>query len=471
MPLSALSFRWRIALWYSLAIGTLVIALGVLVYVAATRQSLRHHDDSLRTTAQETASILEDRSDSDQLSVEQRSALNALPHLLLIRRTSDGEVVYRSPALDSPELSGLRTRSKAPRPGETFVTLRPEGVPDPLRVYTLDRPGPNNSAFVVEAMDFLGDVNEPLFILGWVLIGTVPLALLAAGGIGWWLAGRVLQPVDQVTRAASQIGITALSRRLPTPRHDDELGRLVNTFNGMIGRLEASVESMQRFTADASHELRTPLTTVRNMIDVALTKNRDAQAYRRVLAELVEEVERLTQLTEGLLTLAQGDACGPLLERTSVQLAELVADVADTLRPLAEARGITLTVTPAENFRIDADPRWLRQMMYNLIDNAVKYSNNGGEVRVSVESAVGGARIRVSDTGPGIPEDDQARVFERFYRVQRSRNRDSGGAGLGLAITQWIVRSHGGTIEVDSRLGQGSTFSVCLPFRSPLMPL
>jgi heavy metal sensor kinase len=256
------------------------------------------------------------------------------------------------------------------------------------------------------------------------------------------------------------------------------VGRLARTFDAMLARLDEAFRRQRQFTADASHELRTPLTVIKGDIGVALNRPRGAAEYRRVLAELEDEVDRLTRLVEDLLLLARADTGRPLLQPESLDLAGLLRAVADQVRPLAEAKGLTLHLQVPDSLPLNGDPDKLIRLFLNLLDNAVKYTPAGGQVTLQATAAVGGwssavtseaspaVIVQVTDTGPGIPPEHLAHIFERFYRADESRSRAAGGSGLGLAIARWIAEAHGGRIEVDSEPGRGSTFSVWLPRRA-----
>jgi signal transduction histidine kinase len=242
----------------------------------------------------------------------------------------------------------------------------------------------------------------------------------------------------------------------------DELGRLTRTINAMIGRLENSFAEIRRFTADASHELRTPLAAIRTEAEVALGKPLTVEQHQELLGSILEECERLARLTDQLLALAREDAGGTRPEPAPVDLAALVAGVVETMRPLAEARGVALRHDPDGPLRVRGEETRLRQVFFNLLDNAIKYTPEGGAVAVGLGQVGGEAVVTVRDTGVGIPAEHLPRVFERFYRVDKARSRAEGGAGLGLSIAQKIVTDHGGRIELASSPGRGTTCTVAL---------
>jgi signal transduction histidine kinase len=244
----------------------------------------------------------------------------------------------------------------------------------------------------------------------------------------------------------------------------DEFGRLASVFNETLARLDTAFEQLRRFTADASHELRTPLTAIRSVGEVALQRSLSTESYREVIGSMLEEVDRLTRLVENLLLLTRAEAGRIPLTRAAFDLCDLVAGVSDGLRVLAEEKNQELSVETAGPVAMECDETVLRQGITNLLHNAIKFTPPKGIIRVAARSTAGGdAVIEVEDSGPGIPAADQQRVFERFYRVDQARSRDTGGTGLGLAIARWAVEANGGRIELESVAGQGTLFRVVLP--------
>lgn len=457
------SVRFRLACWYGLVQAVVLVVFWLLLYGTARYQGLHHHDESLREAANTVISILERQPDCATLTPDQVTDLRRLNRLVLIHELgAKGEVFYRSPDLDpallpppESEFRDLLARK------ESFETLQHES--DALRVYSVAYTSHAGRRGVVRVVDSLGNVPEFLATLRRTLFLVVPFSLLFLSFAGYWLAGRALRPVDELTRLAQQIGATNLSRRLPIPRTKDELGRLVDTFNQMIGRLESSFEAMRRFTSDASHELRTPLTIMRNALDVALGRERTPESYRTVLTDLLDEVHRMSRMVEGLLFLAGAEAGNLDFERRPLRADLLAADVVETMKPLAEAESIVLSSEDTGPTELVGDEKWLRQMLYNLVDNAIKHGGAAGRIVVSTASRGGWVEVRVRDTGPGIAPEEHPHLFERFYRVDRSRGRGTGGTGLGLATALWIAKSHGGDIKVESELGRGATFCIVLP--------
>jgi heavy metal sensor kinase len=295
-------------------------------------------------------------------------------------------------------------------------------------------------------------VTRRRFLL--IMAGVLPLGLLLAGGGGWLLARRALAPVDRMTEAARRIGAAHLAERLEESGVDDELDRLASTLNAMLGRLDAAFRQIRQFSADASHELQTPLTILKGELEVALRAPRSPEAYQDHLRSALEEVDRIARLVEGLLLLARADAGVLRMDRKAVDLAQLVEEVYQQVKVLADSRDITLDLEAVEPLTIQGDYDRLRRLLLNLVDNGIKYTPHGGQVSLALQRHGAWAALRVSDTGIGLSPAEQERVFQRFYRAAEAREQSQVGAGLGLCIAQSIAEAHGGTMQIDSSPGQ-----------------
>jgi heavy metal sensor kinase len=265
---------------------------------------------------------------------------------------------------------------------------------------------------------------------------------------------------------AAEISAHEMNQRLTVPESNDELARLARTLNGMLDRLHHAFQEVRRFTEDAAHEVRTPLAVIRSAAEIALRSGRSAVEYQRTLESILEETVRLSRLCDQLLFLCREDAGIRTRMHRPVPIAESVRSVASRMQIVAEEKGVNLEVGSLPPSMVDGDEMQLRQLWYNLVDNAIKYTCTGGTVRVHGEPSLHSLRIAIEDSGCGIPSDDLPRVFDRFYRVDKSRAREQGGMGLGLAICKTIVDSHNGAIEVTSQLGQGTRFRVTMPVAS-----
>jgi heavy metal sensor kinase len=303
-----------------------------------------------------------------------------------------------------------------------------------------------------------------LWLLAVIFAMGIPFAISLAIAGGYFLAGRVLAPVGAMADKAREITAESLAERIPVENAADEFGRLATVFNETLSRLQDAFERLRRFTADASHELRTPLTAMRSVGEVALRNTLDASAYRDVIGSMLEEVDRLTRLVESLLTLTRADSGKIQLTPEKLELGALAGNVIDQLRVLADEKQQDLALRAPYPVHALGDPALMRQALMNLIHNAIKYTPNGGTISVETNAKSSGqAIIEVRDSGPGIPEAHQARIFDRFYRVDPSRSRDDGGVGLGLAIARWAIEANGGHIELVSGGTSGSVFRVILP--------
>jgi heavy metal sensor kinase len=314
-----------------------------------------------------------------------------------------------------------------------------------------------------------GPLTERLFEFIGLLLLALPAALIVAGFAGYRVAGKALNPLEEMARKTEQITAQRLNERIPVDNPDDEFGHMSRVLNGLLSRLGESFEKLQHFTSDVSHELRTPLAAMRSVGEVGLQEEHSPEKYRDIIGSMLEEVARLTAMIDTLLTLAHADSGAVKLHRTTFKLNDLVQESVAVVGVLAEDKKQIFLVAGNSQLSVSADRSFLRMAVINLIDNAVKYSPAGCTIRVSVRDServsdrapvVG---VVIEDEGPGIPEDKAERVFDRFYRVDEGRTRDAGGAGLGLAIAKWAVEAHGGAISLTPRLPHGSIFSIWLP--------
>jgi len=288
------------------------------------------------------------------------------------------------------------------------------------------------------------------------------MVIVAISG-GWLLMRQALDPVDEITRGAEQITSRNLSQRLPVARTGDELERLSAALNRMIERLEESFLYVSRFAADASHELRTPLTILRGELEAASGQPDVAPDLRETIGSALEETERLSRIVESLMAISRLDAGEAKMDRGALDLGELAASTTEQMRLLAEDKNIALRCESDEQVTVEGDRARLKQVIVNLVDNAIKYTPAGGLVGVKIRASNSHAVLEVNDNGVGIPPEALPHIFERFYRVDKARSRQMGGAGLGLSIIKAIVTAHGGQVRVESVEGKGSRFLVELP--------
>jgi len=310
----------------------------------------------------------------------------------------------------------------------------------------------------------LKDIKYTLNRLLLTLLIAVPTTLIISSFFGWFFVNKSLKPIDGITKTARKIGDGDLSQRLKPLKANDEVGRLVETFNDMISRLEESFKQIRQFTADVSHELRTPLTIMKGEVEVALRKVRPPEEYERVMNGILEEVERMTKIVEDLLFLERAESGVIKLNIEEINLNFLLANIVEQFKAIMDKKRLDfyMHVEP-EDIVVKGDLIQLRKLFLNLLDNAVKYTDEGGKINLSVLSSDKYAKIILSDTGIGIPPEELPYIFKRFYRVDKSRTGETGGSGLGLSICETIVKAHNGKIEIESIPASGSTFQVFLP--------
>jgi heavy metal sensor kinase len=464
------TIRFRLAVWYALSFGLGLILLGSTLYGVVHYRLVRHHDDGLRQAAASVGRVLDRGDDSAAITASQQADIDRIGHIVLFH-VVDGRsrVLTRSSHHPATVIDVDYEPPVFPLPEEPRFTSIYRAA-DLVRTYSEPYRSRDGREVLVRVFQRLGDVTAPLESLRFVLLLIAPLAVIASAFGGYWLASRALSPIDEVTRMARAIEANRLGQRLPSPASADEIGRLVDTFNQMIARLETSFEAMQRFTADASHELRGPLTTMQGAIDVVLAKPREPQEYREVLTGVRQDVGRLRAIAEDLLMLASADADRVKLEKSPVRLDIAAAEAVASFRPAAEQSQIALSASCPFPVVVSGDERWLRQLIVNLLDNALKFTaaspvaGRGASVNIAVSASNDSAMLVVTDSGPGIPQHAVGRVFERFYRADEARSyREVGGFGLGLSIAAWAVAAHGGTITARNLEEGGTAFLVALP--------
>lgn len=467
------AFRTRLISWYVGLLFVVLLAFSWVVYALLEKSLYASADAALQSAAVNAALLHKERIGPGLFEVAGQEDM--LERLLGLRIINKYTRVVDISGQRAPDWLG-RQRDELPltqlalenaAQGKlTYETFRNLG-PHPVRILTMPVISRGQiTGNIVQVGASLESVESALHKLALTLLLLLPGALVVASLGGWFLATRALKPVDQITRTVRDIHAQNLKARLTEVPSDDEIGRLVETFNEMLERLDASFNQIRSFTADASHELKTPLTILKGEIELALRRPRTVEEYQEVLVSSLEEIERLTHITSDLLLLAKSDSGTIEMEKEPVNLSALIEEAAQHVQPLAEEKHLILQVLPGQSdVEIRGDRFRLKQLILNLVENAIHYTPAGGKVVVRADRGNAFyAVLEVSDTGIGIAPEDQERIFERFYRTDKARNRREGGTGLGLAIVKWIVESHGGKIEVHSKPKQGSTFTVYLPF-------
>jgi heavy metal sensor kinase len=461
----SLPIRARLTLWHVAALALVIAALGAFVAVRLRADLTSDFDRSLHSAGTQIRAGYE-RGGADASAAGRSDVIRVLPADSGMQLVTPTGRIAAAVGRDLPRSSLLGpARLRRVLAGEdTTITTHGPSDSEPFRVFgTSVRRGGERQALVVASS--LEGVDSAVHRVVVLMLIAGPLALLAVAAGGWWLTRAALRPVERLTRQAERIEVDRLDDRVSVPPGSDEIAHLALTLNRMLDRLSRGVEDKRRLVADASHELRTPLAAMQAELDVALAYDDLEPRARAVLASAREEVDRMGRTVDDLLTLARADDGRLELVRQPVALRDVADSVAAELGPAALERGVRL-LAAGDGALVDGDPARLRQVVANLVDNAVKYSPDGGEVRAEAWRANGEVGLTVSDGGAGIPQSELGHVFDRFYRVDSSRVRATGGSGLGLAICREIVAAHGGRIWAESEEGRGSRFTLALPASS-----
>jgi heavy metal sensor kinase len=458
------SIKFRFTIWYLLVLAALLCALSAGVYFYLSRSLYRSLDDSLMLRSTQIRNIEEILE-----SIRQGAFQEELGEIVILYFYSGGQLVKVSPRevnITAPD----ECVSQAIAGTSSFATIQ-TAEDERLRLLAVPTiidilgppPGIQPAALVIARTT--KQIDQALAGLLHTFIIAVPLALALAAGGGIFLARRALAPVDKIAQTAQEIEESDLSRRISV-NTKDELGRLAATLNAMIGRLEKAFQRQKQFTSDASHELRAPLAVIEAESSLALQKERPATDYRQSLEAISQEAKQMSSLVDQLLALARADAGKEQWNFTQVNLGKLIADLSTDVEVLCQEKGLSLQLGQTQDAIVKGDEVRLRELFMNLLNNAVRYTPAPGTISISLRREGQMAVVAIKDTGVGIPPEDIPFIFERFYRVDKSRSRADGGTGLGLAISWHIAEAHGGKIEVESQVGSGSTFSVWLPLQA-----
>lgn len=450
--------RVRLAGWYSLM---MIVSLGAFGFVAtlAMRTSIRSTvNEGLEQHLEGVRKIIVDEghNGTDALEDEFREYADGQGKGSLLRvLDSKGAVLFLSPGAEF-----LNAGEPLPAGQRTFLQRAGDGRYRVLH----EKLSVAGVSYDVTVAIVLNDFGRAIDRFQLELLLAAPGFLVVAALGGYWLSQRALAPVDEITQAARDIGAQDLGRRLLVPKTGDELERLASTLNGMLDRLEKTFQRITKFTADASHELRTPVSVMRTSAEIALRKPRSQTEYQEALLQILQESERLSQLLEQLLVLARSDSGSAVLPMVRTDVKEPLRHACQQASVFAAKKHLVITECLSEK------PLWVRgncssleRLFLVLLDNAVKYTEEGGSIQVRLDAQDGFVIAAIQDSGIGIAADDMPHIFERFYRADVARTRDSGGIGLGLAIGNWIVQVHSGEIRVESELAEGSCFEVRLP--------
>ncbi len=460
------SLRFRLSLWYASLLGVCLLLSGASLYIGLERYlvlSLRKElGDQARAIGENLLRQVDKQGEHWVIDEVEDYAPEIYGRFIRIVRP-DGSVMYQSGPPRDRSFDPAMIPVPPPGPRAADAEIVKANTPLVLELFALEPAG--GGTYLVETGAPYAGIQRVLHGLLVIFLIGMPAVVAAAIAGGYFIVRKGLGPVNAITRQAERISSRTFSERLPVPQTGDEIQSLSISLNRMIARLEEAFEHINRFSADVSHELRTPLAIMRGELEAAAQLRHLPPELLELVGSTLEEIDRLSRIIDHLLIISRLDA-GEVLPKSPVNLGDLVASTVEQLHLLADERSIAIEqdVTPA--VLVSGDPLRLQQMVVNLLDNAIKYTPEGGRVKVNVARNGSVAILAVADTGIGIPAESMPHVFDRFYRADKARTRDTGGAGLGLSIVKAICSAHGGKVSVSSSEGIGSTFTLELPFRS-----
>ncbi len=458
------SLRFRIAAWYAGLLAGALLIFGISVYLGLERYLYWNLQKTLTAESRTIGTQLLSqhpfkRTNWLETEIEEAYAPEANSHFIRVIQQGVGAVYVSGPPKD-----GSFDPTQVSLPNMDQELSRKILIEGRRLLIEGDRfTVPDGTRYMVESGAPYQQIEVVLHGLLLTFALYMPFIIFVAVGSGYWLMRRSLQPVDEITRRAEGITSTNLSERLPVIRTGDELERLSVSLNRMIERLDDAFQHINRFSADASHELRTPLTILQLELEGIAQSHRLNPSLTDQIGSALEETHRMSHIVESLLAISRLDAGEAKIEMTRLDLGQLAASTTEQMKLLAEEKSIRLTSIVDSDVYVEGDRSHLQQVVVNLVANAIKYTQDGGEVEMRVRRKTNAAVLEVSDNGPGIPDYALPHVFERFYRADKARSRESGGAGLGLAIVKAVCTAHGAELNVSSREGKGSLFSVELP--------
>jgi heavy metal sensor kinase len=461
-----LSIGFRLTLWYLAIFVAAQLCFGIGMWLVLRQELYSVADDALTAQIEDLSNFLRAQKKKNMTVAklrEETSEAYSLEHSgdFLQIYDEDGNWIFRAPALEHNRFAPL---TPAAVNGPSFQSSQLGNKPFRFITQRIDV---NGRTYAVQTGVPADQIIATLSLFRGYLLMLAPLFLFAAASGGYWLSRKALSPVDAITRTARSIGGSNLGDRLEKLTTGDELQRLSDTLNEMLARIEGAFLRVTQFTADASHELRTPISLIRTEAEIALRKSRGSEEYREALRHILLEAERTSSLVGELLTLARADSGRENLHLTLLDLRSAVAETANEWRQLVESRNLQFKQAIADcELPVLADRTAVQRLLAILLDNAAKYTPPPGVVELRLQAQYHKAVITVSDSGIGIAEQDQKKIFERFYRADKARSREIGGAGIGLAIADWIVQQHHGSIAVQSSTGNGSSFIISLPLKS-----
>ena len=462
------SVRGRLTAFYIIVLAAVLMIVGGLIYVLLARALYARIDDSLYALVQiTTTSLSNDLAEGQDIADAARSTAAELSSRQQMLSIYDATGQLLAEGGRDDDLNIVLPALEAIPTGEALLQTVVEERDDDdrhrlaLRRVTIN---PHNAKYIVVAGSSLEPTDEELESLRDILSYVVPIALVLAGIGGWFLARQGLSPVVAMVDRARKMTAENLSGRLPVANPRDELGRLAETFNDLLGRLETSMTTQRQFMADASHELRTPVATTRTAANVALQQtHREEREYREAFVIIEQQAARLSRIVDDMFTLARADAGSYPVRKTLMYLDEVVEEVVRAGRVLAATKNVTIELATTNSAAFTGDEDLVRRLVANLLDNAVRHAPPDSTVQVDLQKSRDGYAVSVTDRGSGVPADIQEHIFQRFYRADPARAHTDGGAGLGLALARWIANVHGGDVTLVRSSQEGTTFMALLP--------
>jgi len=459
-----LPIKWKLTIWYSGILALILVVFSSAVYVYFENSLMNSIDTKIKSIADVLSSSLTGANNQSVLGNFERYLENVLgkkPKGKFIQIIDPlGKIGAKMNDMETDAVPvPFSTMERAAKGEIVYETI--ENLNSRTRMVTIPFIE-NKQVSFVQVGSSLADFDETMRKLLIIMIIGIPTSLSVIVIVGYFMARKSLKPVDQIRKAAVKISSSNLDERIDIKGRKDELSRLAETFNAMIRRLKDSFQRINQFSIDVSHELKTPLTILKGETEVALRKERSNEEYRHLLQSNLEEIDRMAQIIDDLLLLSKADRKDVKLNIENISLRDLIADVCMKMKIFADKKEITLMVDELADVRLSGDELKLRRMLWNIIENGIKYTPKDGMVTVSSYTNNGCVCINVRDNGIGISADDMKYIFDRFYRADRSRKRESG-SGLGLSISKWIAEAHKGAIEVTSQPAQGSQFLIKLP--------
>ncbi|MFQ5685163.1 MAG: heavy metal sensor histidine kinase [Candidatus Scalindua sp.] len=458
---------FKITIWYSLSVFTILIIFGGFLYFRLSYKLRK-----------EIRSILFDESEDILQSIQNGNhSVNDLQNLVNIKSSSmrymrrtvrlydiEQNTFITPGNFFDPKLKiSENTISNTEKGKHTFEKIWIEGSSSPYLLITRPVKSGNSLKYILQVGIYMKLPYKSLETVGENFLILIPVLFIVSIAGGWLIARKSLAPIENITETTRKITSSNLSTRLSPIYTGDELAELIKTINLMLDRLEASFKRTVQFTTDASHELRTPIASLKTGIEVILSRERTSEEYRELLEGNLNDLERMTRMISDLLELSRSDSGANILHLKSFNLSKMLKDLQNTFRPVSDSKKIRLSINGMPSVRIKGDEILLRRVFANLLDNAIKYTSHGDSICFALEDRGNDVVVRIEDTGIGISAEDFERIFDRFFRVDSSRSRVTGGTGLGLNICKSIVGLHQGKIEVKSELGVGSTFEVIIP--------